>query len=98
MNNFLPFPTRTDAGHTLSELLLQYKDQKDTLILALVRGGIVTGAALAEDLHLPLFPYIVRKIGHPTHREYGLGAIAEGGETYLDEPMMQMHGLEWSDI
>lgn len=94
----LPFHTRKDAGVRLASLLQTYKGNRDTLILALVRGGVAIGHALATELSLPLFPYVVRKLGHPGHREYGLGAIAEGGSTHLDEPMMKMQGLTWVDL
>jgi len=94
----LPFPTRTDAGLALSQELTEYKDAKDTLILALVRGGIVIGKALSDELNLPLHPYIVRKLGHPGHREYALGAIAEGGSTFLDDAMMNVHDLNWKNL
>ena len=97
-SDFLPFPTRIDAGLSLSKELTEYRDAKETLILALVRGGVVIGKALSDVLHLPLFPYIVRKLGHPGHREYALGAIAEGGETVMDEEAMNASGLEWRDI
>lgn len=94
----LPFPTRAHAGKALANALTKYRDAPDTLILALVRGGVVIGHALADTLHLPLFPYIVRKLGHPHHREYGLGAIAEGGSTYLDDAAMRMSGVKWEDL
>ncbi len=94
----LPFHTRKNAGMQLASLLQKYKGDRDTLILALVRGGVAIGHALATELLLPLYPYVVRKLGHPTHREYGLGAIAEGGSTYLDEPMMKMQELTWEDL
>ena len=94
----LPFHTRTHAGATLAEKLLPYQGVSNALILALVRGGVVIGRAIADSLHLPLFPYIVRKIGHPSHREYGLGAIAEGGATYLDDDAMRTADVTWKDM
>ncbi|MFH1444583.1 MAG: phosphoribosyltransferase family protein [Candidatus Peregrinibacteria bacterium] len=94
----LPFRSRTDGGIRLAEALKQFKNAKSTCILALVRGGVVVGRALANELKLPLYPYVVRKLGHPTHREYALGAIAENGSTYLDEPTMRMSGISWEDL
>jgi putative phosphoribosyl transferase len=94
----LPFPDRRAAATELSEQLRQYEGKPDTLVLALVRGGIVLGRVLSDALTVPLFPYIVRKIGHPHHREYGLGAIAEGGATYFDEAALHMHRLTKDDL
>ena len=98
MEPHLPFRDRKDAGEQLSKLLSEYKGKPDVLILALVRGGIVVGQVLSQKLQLPLHPYIVRKLGHPHNREFALGAIAEGGETYLDEGSLKVNGLAWSDI
>ena len=67
-------------------------------MLALVRGGVVVGSVLSKDLNLPLFPYIVRKIGHPEHREFAVGAIAEGGATFMDDKAMQMHSVDWDAV
>ena len=36
-------------------------------------------AEVAKRLRLPLDVLIVRKIGHPFHREYAVGALAENG-------------------
>ena len=94
----LPFSNRTVAGTQLAEKLHKYKGQSHTLVLALVRGGIVIGRTLADILNLPLYPYIVRKLGHPAHREYGVGAIAEGGSTYVDDAAMQMNGIAWDEL
>ncbi|MDD5739267.1 MAG: phosphoribosyltransferase family protein, partial [Candidatus Peribacteraceae bacterium] len=94
----LPFPSRTDAGLKLAASLRSYAGKKGVLILALVRGGVVVGKAIADTLKLPLFPLVVRKLGHPAHREFALGAIAEGGGTFLDESSMRMSGITWEDM
>jgi predicted phosphoribosyltransferase len=94
----LPFSSRTSAGTALAEELLEFKKAKNTLILALVRGGVVIGRALADKLKLPLFPFIVRKLGHPAHREFALGAISEGGGTFLDDATMRAHKVTWEDM
>ncbi|MBI4129221.1 phosphoribosyltransferase [Candidatus Peregrinibacteria bacterium] len=92
------FSDRTEAGTLLAEKLSAYKAKPDTLILALVRGGVAIGRVLADTLALPLYPYIVRKIGFPGHREFGIGALAEGGATFLDEDLMKTYGLSFADI
>lgn len=94
----LPFQSRMEAGALLAEQLKSWKNKTDVIVLALVRGGVVIGRAIADALHLPLYPYIVRKLGHPEHREYGLGAIAEGGATYLDDDAMMMTGITLDDL
>lgn len=98
MNIDLPFSTRLEAGHTLSKHLERYKGVDRTVILALVRGGVVVAQALADDLQLPMYPYIVRKIGHPDHREFGVGAIAEGGEVSLEPATLELYGIDEHDL
>lgn len=92
------FKDRTEAGTLLAEKLTAYKNRPNTLVLALVRGGVAIGRVLADALNLPLFPYIVRKIGFPGHREFGIGALAEGGATFLDEELMKNYNLSFEDI
>ena len=97
-DSILPFPDRTVAGTLLARKLLTYYEKENTIVLALVRGGVVVGRALADELKLPLFPYIARKLGHPEDREFAMGALAEGGATFLDDAAMQMCGIEWEDM
>jgi putative phosphoribosyl transferase len=40
---------------------------------------------VARALSAPLDVWIVRKVGAPGHEELGLGAVAEGRETCLNE-------------
>ena len=58
------------------------------LLLGLPRGGVVVAAEVAHVLELPLDVLIVRKIGHPLHREFAVGALAEGGVVVLDEAVI----------
>src|SRR5262249_5586152 len=51
----------------------------------LPRGGVLVAAEVARSLQRPLDVLIVRKIGHPLHREFAVGAIAEEGVIVLDQ-------------
>lgn len=75
---------RTAAGRKLAEILKKFKN-KDAVIYALPRGGVVVGAAIAKTLHSPLDLIITRKIGHPNQKEYALGAVAENGHSILNK-------------
>ena len=77
------FASRADAGERLGEYLAEQGTSAD-LVLGLPRGGVVVAAGVAHVLHLPLEVLIVRKIGHPWHREFALGALAENGVVVLD--------------
>jgi|SRR3989344_330871 len=70
------FTDRTQAGKQLAEQLESYRG-KDAVILALPRGGVVTGYEIARALSLPLDIVAVRKLGHPLSPEYAIGAVDE---------------------
>ncbi len=78
------FATREDAGQKLGERLKEIGIHAD-FVLGLPRGGVVVAAAVARVLNLTLDVLIVRKIGHPWHREFAVGALAEDGVVLLDE-------------
>src|SRR5690606_28379367 len=48
------YADRTAAGHVLAEHLRAYAGRPDAVVLGLPRGGVVTAAAVAERLDLPL--------------------------------------------
>ncbi|HWX20143.1 MAG TPA: phosphoribosyltransferase family protein [Candidatus Binatia bacterium] len=81
------FASREDAGQKLGYWLKQQGLQAD-LVLGLPRGGVVVAAEVARVLQLPLDVLIVRKIGHPLHREFAVGALAEGDVVVLDEAVI----------
>jgi putative phosphoribosyl transferase len=79
----LAFVDRAAAGRRLAAALAQYRGT-DSLILALPRGGVVVGHAVARALGLPLDVLITRKIGAPFNPEYAIGAVSEEGDVQLN--------------
>ena len=69
------FLNREEAGKLLAERLLKYSDHKDAIIIAIPRGGVPVGYAVAKKLHLPLDIVLSKKIGHPYNKEYAIGAL-----------------------
>src|SRR5881397_4201745 len=78
------FASREEAGQKLGRQLQDEGIEAD-LVLGLPRGGVVVAAEVAHTLHLPLDVVIVRKIGHPWHREFAVGALAENDVVLFDE-------------
>jgi len=78
------FRDRRDAGNQLAKRLRQYKGVKNVLVLALPRGGVITGYEIARSLGLPLDVLIVRKIGAPLQPELAAGAVSEKGTIILN--------------
>lgn len=88
----LRFHDRRDAGRCLAAELKSYADEHP-IVLALPRGGVPVGAEVARALGAELDVWIVRKIGVPWHPELGVGAVAEGGYTHLNQDIIENIGL-----
>lgn len=83
------FRDRSDAGRQLADRLASPPPEAGTVVLALPRGGIPVGLAIAERYGLPLEPLVVRKLGVPHFPEFAMGAIAAGGECMVDRELVQ---------
>jgi putative phosphoribosyl transferase len=59
------------------------------LVLALPPGGVPVAFEVACALNAPLDVFSVRKLSVSWERELAIGAIATGGITVLDEPLVQ---------
>lgn len=83
------FANRRQAGKQLARMLVSYADT-ETVVLALPRGGVPVGFAVAKALCLPLDVLIVRKLGVPGYEELAMGAIASGGFRILQPATIQL--------
>lgn len=82
------FENRADAGRQLAAKFAG-RELHNPLVLAIPRGGVVTGAALARELGAELDVVLARKLRAPEQPELALGAISEEGEVYLNHPSRQ---------
>ena len=80
---------RADAGRRLAELLIEYADRQDVLVLALPRGGVPVAFEIAKALSAPLDVFVVRKLGVPGQPELAMGAIASGGVRVLNRDVVR---------
>jgi putative phosphoribosyl transferase len=71
------FVDRVDAGERLGAALRERVDGP-AVVLAIPRGGVVVGEAVARSLGAPLDVVVPRKIGAPGNPELGIGAVAPG--------------------
>jgi len=85
------FADRRDAGRRLAAAL-EHLRLAAPVILALPRGGVPIGAAVARALEAPLDVLLVRKIGAPGNPEFGIGAVVEGLEAaaVLDDDLVRL--------
>ena len=89
------FNDRIQAGHALARALQKYLG-RSPLILAIPRGAVPMGRAVADDLQGELDVVMVRKIGAPYNPEFALGAVDESGWIYRnpwagDDPAVLRH-------
>ncbi|MBT8210150.1 MAG: phosphoribosyltransferase [Eudoraea sp.] len=77
------YENRTDAGKQLAEQLRPFIGQ-DIVVLAIPRGGLPVGAEVAAVLNAPLDVVLTKKIGHPHHKEYAIGAVSMDGVILSD--------------
>jgi predicted phosphoribosyltransferase len=82
------FASRHAAGVKLGEYL-ENDGVRPDFVLGLPRGGVVVAAEVARRLNAALDVLVVRKIGHPRHREFAVGAIAEPDIVILDREAIE---------
>lgn len=87
------FKDRRDAGCALAHRLKKYKDREGVMVLALPRGGVVTGDEIASYLNCPLDIIIIRKLGFPGQQELAIGAVSETGAVVLNETVISSGGV-----
>lgn len=92
------YADRWAAGFELAAHLPSYQDRDDVLVLGLPRGGVVTAAALAERLRVPLDVFCVRKLGVPWQPELAMGAVAGGGARVLNDDVIRALGLSDDEV
>lgn len=100
------FADRTEAGQRLGEALGNRGIEAD-LILAIPRGGLPLGRAVADALDAPLDVVVAKKIGAPGNPEYAVGAVATDGsvwrndrairQTNADEEYFERHRRETAE-
>jgi predicted phosphoribosyltransferase len=85
--NHLFFDNREQAGWMLVDRLRAHGAGSGTekpLVLAIPRGGVEVGAALARGLGAELDVVLARKLRAPHQPELALGAVSETGEIHLN--------------
>jgi putative phosphoribosyl transferase len=87
---FTGFANRDEAGHRLSRELEHYRQKANTVVLGLPRGGVITAAAIAGDLELPLDVVVIRKLGTPGQEELAMGAIGPEGIRVLNDDVVKL--------
>lgn len=78
------FRDREDAGRRLADRL-KGRELHNPLVLAIPRGGVATGAVLADELDAELDVVLSRKLRAPNQPELAIGAVSEEGWVFLNK-------------
>jgi putative phosphoribosyl transferase len=87
------FKNRVQAGKLLARQLAAWAHHPEAIVLALPRGGVPVGFAIAKTLGIDLDVLLVRKLGVPRHEEYAMGAVGSGGVRVLQEDVVAWEGV-----
>jgi putative phosphoribosyl transferase len=98
LGGFAMFKDRHDAGKQLAQRLLHYKGAKDTIVIALPRGGVVVAYDVSLALRLPLDVVITRKLGAPSNPELAMGALAETGYLHMNADVVRQYHVSKAQI
>jgi putative phosphoribosyl transferase len=93
----MTFANRLDAGRQLGAALLA-QPLADPIVMGMSRGGVPVAAEVAQVLRAPLEICVVRKLFSPGSPAFAIGAIAEQGAVYLDEPEIVKLRLSATDV
>jgi putative phosphoribosyl transferase len=85
----LVFKNREDAAEKLAKKLEGFRDE-NPIILAIPRGGVITGDVIAKALGAKLDIVVSRKIGAPNNPELAIGAVMHDGSFFPNSELIQM--------
>lgn len=69
----------------LSNLGITISPQKDLMVLAIPRGGVILGDVIASYFHCNMDVIVSRKIRAEFNEEYAIGAVMPDGSYFLNE-------------
>ena len=93
MANQPRFRDRAHAGRELAQELARFRGP-DTVVLGLPRGGVAVAYEVAQALEAPLDVCVVRKLGTAMQPDLGVGAVAEGGVSFVRHELAAAYGLD----
>lgn len=87
------FKDRIDAAKKLAKKL-EGIEKEHPVILAIPRGGVITGDIVAKILDAPLDVVVSRKIGSPNNPELAIGAVMHDGSFFPNSALINALGVQ----
>lgn len=98
--NYRVFKDRTEAAEELAEEIKSYltsigisegtEESKSLIVLAIPRGGVITGDVVASRLRCDMDIIVSRKIGAEYNSELAIGALLPDGTYFINERIANM--------
>jgi len=88
-DSYVVFKDRADAAKRLAKKL-EWLKKEDPIILAIPRGGVVTGDVIASELGIKLDIVVSRKVGAPHNQELAIGAVTHDGSYFPNADITMM--------
>ena len=95
ISSYMIFEDREQAARLLGERLRAHLMKKhiplskqQILVLAIPRGGVITGDVIASHMGINLDVVVSRKIGSPWNPELAIGAVMHDGSFYPNEDVI----------
>lgn len=83
------FKDRVDAAMRLAKKL-EWVKKEEPIILAIPRGGVVTGDIISSELGVKLDIVVSRKVGAPHNPELAIGAVTHDGSYFPNVDITKM--------
>lgn len=84
------FQNAATAGRQLADPLKKYRSSSDTIVIAIVSGGVLVGTEVARELKLPLELLFIRRLMAPFGPQNVLCAMSVAGTIVVDEEIEQL--------
>jgi putative phosphoribosyl transferase len=90
------FDNREAAGEELAQVLAGHRlvaDAQRVVVLAVPRGGLPVGVAVARRLGAELDVVVARRLRSPSNPDIGIGVVGCDGHVEVDEAMVERLGI-----
>src|SRR6185503_9191966 len=99
----IKFSNPAAAGRELAGRLQEFRNAPETMVVAIVSGGVFVAAEVARELSLPLDLLFIRRLTAPFGPHRVLCAVSTAGTLVVDDnlrplPANPATGLEYSVI
>lgn len=98
--NYRVFKDREEAAEELAEKIKSYlisigiregtEEHKAIVVLAIPRGGVITGDVIASRVKCDMDIIVSRKIGAENNSELAIGALLPDGTYFINERIANM--------